>query len=395
MQADDFLPAPMPHRAWRTLWLISVVGWTAYGLLYSYQVVAMAAEMDKTYAWVDVLRTSMVGMWGWVPLTVGLLWLVSRVPIRRGNVLRSCSVLMAAALVAVALRALFIYGLDPWIGWYDAQPDFWSDVMWTSLHNNLLVSWIVIGLAHALLFSDQASEQERRAAGLQVMLAQARLDAIAAQLNPHFLFNALNSIAELVHHDAERADRMLVGLSALLRRSLESSHRQWVSLGEELELITHYLDIEKVRFGERMQVQWSVALDCLGELVPPLLLQPLVENAVVHAIARRINPGTLRIAASLVPGGLWIEVEDDGAEGLPDAEGHGIGLTNTRDRLRALYGTEATVSIDSTDAGGTRVSLHLPRQHRAERFVHGYSDSGAHAFHLDLEHVVAPMSTLR
>lgn len=356
---------PLPPRPWWTPWLSAFVAWTAYGLLYCHQVMSMAEDMGKHYAWSDVLRINLIGMWGWVPLTVALFWLVSRVPIRRGNVARSSTVLMVAAFVMVVVRALYIYNLDPWVGWYETPPDFWADVMPTSLYHNVLTSWIVIGIAHALLFSEQARAQERRAAELQGLLAQARLDAIAAQLNPHFLFNALNSIAELVHHDAARADRMLVGLSALLRRSLESSRLQWVSLREELELLAQYLDIEKVRLGERMQVHWHVAEDCLGEAVPPQLLQPLVENAVVHAIARRMRPGNVRIGARLVAGTLWLDVEDDGAEGLPDAEGHGIGLANTRARLQALYGDDAALSIETTGAGGTRVSLRLPRQRAA------------------------------
>lgn len=361
MQRDDPLPTPAPRRAWWPLWLSAFVGWTAYGLLYSFQTMSMAADMGKTYAWSDVLRTALVGMWGWVPLTVGLFWLVVRFPIRRDNVLRACGVLMLAAFVVVVLRAAYIYALDPWVGWYDSPPDFWKDVMPTSLHGNVLLSWIVIGFAHALLFHGQAREQERLAAELQARLAQARLDAISAQLNPHFLFNALNSIAELLHHDPARADRMLVGLSALLRRSLDTSRLQWVSLREELELLAQYLDIEKVRLGERMRVHWHVAEDCLDEAVPPLLLQPLVENAVVHGIARRLHPGNLRIAAGHAPGALWLEVEDDGAEGQPDVEGHGIGLANTRARLHALYGPDAVLTIASTDAGGTRASLRLPR----------------------------------
>lgn len=369
MDRDDPIPKPAPRRAWWPLWLSAFAGWTAYGWLYASQVMSMAANMGKAYAWSDVLRTSLVGMWGWVPLTVGLFWLVVRFPIRRGNALRACTVLMLAALAVVVLRAAFIYALDPWIRWYDAPPEFWADVMTTSLHNNVLISWIVIGLAHALLFSDQAREQERRAAELQARLTQARLDAISAQLNPHFLFNALNSIAELVHHDAARADRMLVGLSALLRRSLDSSRLQWVGLREELELLAQYLDIEKVRLGERLQVHWHVAEDCLDEAVPPLLLQPLVENAVVHGIARRLRPGNLRIAAGFMPGALWLEVEDDGADGLPDAEGHGIGLSNTRARLQALYGADAALVIAPTGTGGTRVSLRLPHAQGAAGFL--------------------------
>ncbi len=362
-RAEDTRWLPLPPRPWWTLWLSAFVAWTAYGLLYCYQVMSMAEDMGKHYAWSDVLRINLIGMWGWVPLTVALFWLVSRVPIRRGSVARSCTILMTAAFAVVVLRSVYIYTLDPWVGWYDTPPDFWSDVMPTSLNNNVLISWIVIGLAHALLFSDQARAQERRAAELQGLLAQARLDAIAAQLNPHFLFNALNSIAELVHHDADRADRMLVGLSALLRRSLDTSRLQWVSLREELELLAQYLEIEKVRLGARMQVQWNVAEECLDEAVPPQLLQPLVENAVVHAIARRIRPGSVRIGAGLVGAALWLDVEDDGADGLPDVEGHGIGLANTRARLQVLYGDEAVLSIEATANGGTRVGLRLPRRH--------------------------------
>lgn len=368
-RAEDACWLPPPVRPWWTLWLAAFVAWTAYGLLYVYQVMSMAAEMGKHYALSDVLRINLIGMWGWVPLTVALFWLVSKMPIRRGNAIRACSVLMLAALVMVVLRSVYIYTLDPWVGWYDSPPDFWSDVMPTSLNNNVLISWIVIGLAHALLFSDQARAQEKRAVELQGLLAQARLDAIAAQLNPHFLFNALNSIAELVHHDAARADRMLVGLSALLRRSLDRSRLQWVSLREELDLLAQYLEIEKVRLGERMQVQWHVAEDCLGEAVPPQLLQPLVENAVVHAIARRVRPGRVRIGAGLVAGALWLEVEDDGAEDLPDTEGNGIGLANTQARLQALYGDDAHLSIERTACGGTRVDLRLPRMHGASQAV--------------------------
>ena len=110
-----------------------------------------------------------------------------------------------------------------------------------------------------------------------------------------------------------------------------------------------------------MRVHWHVAEDALDEAVPPLLLQPLVENAVVHAIARRIRPGGVRIRAALVSGMLWLEVEDDGAEGLPDDEGNGIGLANTRARLHALYGDRAMLSIETVEAGGTRVGLRLPR----------------------------------
>lgn len=353
--------------------------------MYAYQSVEWRIESGEAYSWQHELRTNLVGMWGWVPLAMFLFWMVERFPIRRGQILRACSILMAAALAVVFARSCFIYALDPWVHWYEARPSFWQDVMPTSIQNNILLSWIMIGLAHARLYFDHAHAQERRASELQAQLAQARLDAISAQLNPHFLFNALNSIAELVHHDAARADRMLVGLSALLRRSLDTSRLQWVSLHEELDLLRQYLEIEKVRLGERLQVHWHVAEDCLSEAVPPLLLQPLVENAVIHAIARRTRPGSVRIRATMASGMLWLGVEDDGAEGLPDVEGNGIGLANTRARLQALYGDLGALSIEAIEGGGTRVGLRLPRMHAASIDARDMND----AHELCLEQVTA------
>lgn len=360
------LPAPPPSPTsapwkWWTVWLASALGWTAYGLLYAYQEAGMLAEVGNAYDWAYLLKVRLVGMWGWIPLTVSLFWLSARFTIRRKGAAAQVAWLMAGAIAMVFLRALYIYALDPWIHWYESPPDFWRDVMPTSLQNNLLISWIVIGLAHAVLYFDRAHAQERLATELQARLTQARLDAISAQLNPHFLFNALNSIAEMVHVDAKRADEMLVALSELLRRSLDRSRRQWVSLRDELGLLRQYLVIEKVRLGDRMQVHWHVAEECLDELVPPLLLQPLVENAVVHAIARRLRPGTLRIGAGFNGAVMWLDVEDDGADAIADIEGHGIGLANTRARLEALYGGAASLEVLTNPSGGTRVSLQLPR----------------------------------
>ena len=369
-------PSTSTPWKWWLLWLASAAGWTAYGLLYAYQAMEWSREAGEPYTWAYALRISLVGMWGWIPMTVALFWLARRYPIRRGSVAGPVAVLMAGALVCVFARAGYIYALDPWVHWYKAPPSFWGEVMPTSLQNNLLIAWILIGLAHALLYFDRAHAQERLATELQSRLTQARLDAISAQLNPHFLFNALNSIAEMVHVDAKRADEMLVALSELLRSSLDRSRRQWVSLREELGLVQQYLLIEKVRLGDRLQVAWHVAEECLDELVPPLLLQPLVENAVVHAIARRVQPGTLRIGGGIGGGVLWLDVEDDGADDLPDTEGHGLGLANTRARLEALYGGHAALDVASTAAGGTRVSLRLP--HEAAR-THAALASGAPA----------------
>src|SRR5207342_65641 len=182
-----------------------------------------------------------------------------------------------AVAAIVLVRAVYIYALDPYLHWYETAPAF-ADVLLQSVWNNLFQAWLFVGVGHALYFAARAAERERQAAQLQQQLTDARLSALSSQLNPHFLFNALNSIAELVHRDAAAADSMIVGLSALLRNSLE-----------------------------------AVAPEARAALVPPLLLQPLVENAVRHGISRRLGAGTIRVLAMREGAQLRLEVHDDGA----------------------------------------------------------------------------------
>jgi LytS/YehU family sensor histidine kinase len=294
-------------------------------------------------------------------LSLGLVWLAFRHPIRQGSVASGLLLHGAAVALIVLLRGLIVYWLDPFLHWYDAPPDFY-DVMLQSVWNNLFQATLFVGVAHAIYFAVRAGERERHAAQLQAQLSDARLAALSSQLNPHFLFNALNSTAELVHRDPVAADCMIVGLSALLRNSLESASSPQVPLDQELRLLGHYLDIEKIRLGERMQVQWQVEADARAALVPPLLLQPLVENAVRHGLGRRLGAGTIRVLASREGGRLRLEVHDDGAgqvAGNGNGSGFGIGLGATRQRLQELYGSEASLELLSSPVG-TVARLLLP-----------------------------------
>jgi LytS/YehU family sensor histidine kinase len=301
----------------------------------------------------------MVGAWGWIPLALGLFWLAGRFPIESGRILPRLGLHACAVLAVIVFRAVFIYGLDPYLHWYEGAPSF-QEVLVQSVWNNFFQAWLFIGVGHALVYSERAREREAQADRLASQLAEARLEALSSRLNPHFLFNALNSIAELVHRDADAADRMIIGLSALLRSSLEQAAHAEVPLDEELRLLGHYLDIEKIRLGERLRVEWAIAEDTREALVPPLLLQPLVENAVRHGISRRLSPGCIRVQAQRQGGELQIEIHDDGTAPGSAGGGFGIGLATTRARLAALYGNGATLELRRDDSPGTSACLRLP-----------------------------------
>jgi LytS/YehU family sensor histidine kinase len=222
---------------------------------------------------------------------------------------------------------------------------------------HLPVWFIVIAASHALYFYRRGQEKERQALELAAGLAQARLDALKMQIQPHFLFNALNSIAALVHKDPAAADEMIGALSEFLRCTLAGSARQEVPLLEELEFVRRYLAIELVRFGDRLQCELDVPPETFGALVPMLILQPLVENAVRHGLSTVSGPASLTIRARREREMLRIVVADNGP-GPGSGGGEGIGLANTRARLRELHGDKSRVEI-RTD-GGCTVEINLP-----------------------------------
>ena len=209
----------------------------------------------------------------------------------------------------------------------------------------------VLGLRHR--------EQE-----LVELAATAQLAALRAQINPHFLFNSLNSIAQLIRADPDRAEACVERLAEMFRYVLRYGEKDFVPLAEELEMARAYLDIERARFGDRLRVETHVDPPSLQHLIPNLILQPLVENAVRHGLSRKRGGGTVRIDASLADGCLELSVGDDGL-GMPDTAlervyEHGIGLRNLRDRLERLYGPAHLPQITSAPGSGTRVRLRLP-----------------------------------
>ena len=223
--------------------------------------------------------------------------------------------------------------------------------------------WAFWGIAQALRFYQRSKDRERREAELESRLVQARLQALRMQLNPHFLFNTLNSIASLVYEEPQAADEMIGSLSELLRLALDDSTRQEITLREELNFLDKYLLIEQARFGERLRIEKEIEPDALDATVPILILQPLVENAVKHGIEMQLAPGLIRVVAIKSGDKLLLQVADNGRGAEAAADGNlkeGVGLSNTRSRLKELYGESASLTIRAGETGGFLAEIQIP-----------------------------------
>jgi LytS/YehU family sensor histidine kinase len=221
----------------------------------------------------------------------------------------------------------------------------------------------MIALIHGFEFHRRYRRREFEAARLQTQLAQSRLEALTAQLHPHFLFNTLQGISTLMHRDVDAADAMLSRLSDLLRQTLQRGDRQEAPLSEEMEMLDHYVEISRERFKDRLVFESQIPPDARNALVPFFILQPLVENALLHGIARRAGVGRVSVSARRQGETLQLNVTDDGP-GLPKEERasprEGVGLSNTRERLRELYGDRQSLILDAPPSGGLRVELVIP-----------------------------------
>jgi sensor histidine kinase YesM len=272
-------------------------------------------------------------------------------------VARDVGVHTACGVAVAVLKALLERAARTW--WFGAAPYVLPGTV--ALH--FLIYWVVVGLAIAAVFYRRSRQRELHASQLETRLSEARLDLLRRQLQPHFLFNSMNAIAELIHENPDRADRMLSGLSDLLRESLHASGRQKVPLRDEIALTRRYLDLHAERLGERLRVRIDVPDECLDLAVPHFVLQPLVENAVVHGIAPAESGGWVRVAATRHTDSLVLTVEDSG-EGLGGVDvAHGVGLSNTRARLDGLFGTRAVLAVRPRPGGGAIATIQLPIEH--------------------------------
>lgn len=306
----------------------------------------------------------------WAALAPVALWLRRRWPLERGGLKRALPVHLMAIIVLCAVHSLLTLPLN-WLIIQGGQPlaepqltvllTYWwlRDLPFCALFYGL-----ILGIGSALDYYRQFRERELRASQLETQLAQAQLQMLKMQLHPHFLFNTLNGITGLVRdHDNAAAVQMLVGLSELLRQTLDNSGKQAVRLGEELEWLELYLKLQQMRFSDRLQFSIEVPPQALDVLVPNLITQPLVENAIRHGLASRAAPGLVSLSAQRVGERLELRVCDDGI-GLPAnwrlESNQGVGLANTTARLQQLFGADFTFEVRNREPVGVEAFLSIP-----------------------------------
>ncbi|HKQ16767.1 MAG TPA: histidine kinase [Steroidobacteraceae bacterium] len=297
----------------------------------------------------------------WVLATPLVIHLARRYTLTRGKIAAAVGVHLAAVIVLTLLAETWFAMLQAWLNPWDYTPHPTFAEAWrTSLPYQVLPYFIVYGLIWGIVWIGDARE---RTARLNEELAKAKLAALRGQMEPHFMFNTLNSIAGLVREQrSDAAVNMIVGLSEFLRRATEDSHRMQVTLAEEVEYLQRYLDIQKVRFGERLQVSVDIPQEILHAQVPNLLLQPLVENAIKHGIAHRVAGGAVRVSGTRDNGVLRLSVSNDGPNVATEkpAAHTGIGLDNLRTRLQILHGNESELHLTRAPGGQAEVVVTLP-----------------------------------
>jgi signal transduction histidine kinase len=363
-----------------TVWGLSFGVWTFVALAYAITVYQLFRSTGASVSFLSVLGLQCSLVLTYAPLTPFVFEFANRYPVQRGNWAERSLVLLAGGLVFtvahVALRSLTPYAF------WDPGVKGWVSAVWDSQAHALRVHWYmyrslflqsvvddvvttyfpIVLIAHVASYYQRFRERELRNSQLQAQLVKARLQALKSQLQPHFLFNTLNSISALMLTDVNAADRMIVRLGDLLRISLETAGTQMTTLSRELEFVNCYIEIEKARFEERLKVTIDVAPETLDASVPHLLLQPLVDNAIKHGISRLTAGGEIRISASIDHTDLQMEVRDNGPGihepvALPST---GVGLRITRERLETIYGRQQSVELLNLPEGGAVARVTIP-----------------------------------
>lgn len=372
------------------VWLLSFAVWAVVAIAAGLSIWEYDRSMGRKFYFTNVLELELAQILTYAPITPFVFALAIHFPLTKKTWKRRLPAYLVGSVVFSAGHIL-LRGLTPF-GIWDSEKMRWIPALWDPDTHAFRIRWdifrtmfylnmvddlsgtyspIVI-VAHAVSYYTRFRERDRRALQLEGQLAKAHLNSLKSQIQPHFLFNTLHSISALMLTDVQAADKMMSRLSDLLRMSLENNGVQITTLSRELEFVTCYLVIESIRFEDRMSVALDVSPDTLDAQVPHLLLQPLVENAVRHGIAKLTSPGEIKISSRHDGRRLYLTVRDNGPgfDTIGARQGRtGLGLKATRERLQTLYGSEHSMDIHSVPGTGVEVAVTIPYRVNAEAEV--------------------------
>jgi LytS/YehU family sensor histidine kinase len=355
------------HLSWRLVAFVCAV-WVFAGVVLGAQnSLGATLQGAQPIALSGALKNSLIQTLAWIPATIAAIALASRFPIDATRWRPHLGVHVVAA-VALAFVTNAIVVLSYWVtsGQFGGLTTLLRQgALWMTLrlHVALLVYAAILAMTQAVMYYRRTRARELHLARLEGQLTRARLQALNAQIRPHFLFNTMHTIGQLWRSgNADSADEMLDRLGSLFHRVQDSTDQQEVPLADELDMVREYLAIEQARFPDRLRCTIDASADALETPVPPLILQPLVENAVRHGVSRTSTAGRIEVLATVDDGTLTLRVSDDGpGVDAGRMNGKGTGLRNTRDRLLELYGAAGRLDVRQGASGGTVATVVIPR----------------------------------
>jgi signal transduction histidine kinase len=350
-------------KRWGRVWAISFLLWTVLASLSAAGAHVYTASIGGPESWAQLFAWNITISFVWSLATPPVYAFARRFTFDRSNWTRMLPLHIAACIAITFASAALIVWLEPFVTWTpEARLPYGAHVL-SRAFMDLQRYWYIVLITQAISFYGKYRERELQSSQLEAQLALAQLEVLKIQLEPHFLFNTLNSIAALARYDGEAAENMTLQLADLLRFSLDAMGVHEVSLSRELTLLQKYIDIQQTRFQDRLVVEMDIAPSTLSALVPNMMLQPLVENAIRHGIGPRRGPGMVHITSRTVFDELWMEIRDDGI-GLTRFDGstprEGVGLRNTRARLQQLYNGDHRLIVEDAPGGGCVVKIHIP-----------------------------------
>ncbi len=346
------------------------LGWTLVSIIFAgISYAAAIGENNKEFGFISALRLNLVQFYVWAILSPLVFRFSRRFPIELRplnvrNLLLYFPALISFAGIHQVIHLAVLWSITPrWRQKYPALTDCYRAYFAFGFYIDLIIALLIVIAVHALLYYQSFRASELAQSSLKTDLAQAQLRALKMQLHPHFLFNTLHSISSLVLEDPPKANSMIARLGDFLRLTVDNSDQQLVTLKEETEFLRCYLDIEQVRFGDRLTVTFELEPQTLSAQVPHLILQPVVENAIQHAIAPRSTRGHINIEAKRLNSLLRVAISDNGPGISSNANlpwKQGVGLTNVRTRLQQIYGPDFRFELMNTKGGGVTAFMEIP-----------------------------------